>query len=717
MRSLQNLVSTSTTPCVPWEWNKTPPDIVRGKENKKNRDTWINNPETSWQVYSLWEGLNETLRISKGSGKLEGNPPFRCYGLAGDYDAPVPDEEIQNGLMRLPEKFRPAYFERTLSGNARFLWLFEEPVTVPSREFAVALLHFALEQIKFDLVCVGFDRPAFLEPGRYYTNSGDWYQLSDARLSRDLVNGWVFETARRFKWEKHEVSVPLPVVWAELQKKFPHHGWDGEFVEEAQGPSFFIEGSTSPKSAIVKSTGIYTFSAHAAKPFWSWADLLGQDFVKSYELSSIGKAVEGIYHDGQKYHMKDGHGAWRVYSKEDIREHLVIQRGLDGERQRGQPSTADQALEHIRHWQAIDGAAPFCFKPYGLYTGAGPRFLNTHTRRVLAPAEHVSVWGPEGKFPWLSKFLETLFEPREQLAFFLSWLHRFYKSAYELDLQRGQNVFIIGPPGTGKTLLNQNILAKLMGGSAEAQAYLLGETNFNSQLFEVALWTVDDNKSMTSANTHALFSSMIKKLAANQTFEYHAKFRTACTVEWQGRVVVTANDDEESLRIIPDLGISNRDKTMLFRTTKHPIVFPGAREIEDILRRELPYFARYLLDYRIPEQCVGAARFGVREYHEPSLMREAEFSSSTNGFLEVLTDWHHEWFQTHPKEQQWQGSCFQLVRLLQGDEATRAAIRLNQDIVARKLAGLKAKGYNITARPESGNRIWVIGRNLKDSQH
>lgn len=715
MRFIPNLSSANVAPCEPWLWNKHAPEIVCGKENKKNRDTWITNPNTDWQVYSMWEGLNETLRISKRTGKDEGNPPFKCFGLAGDYDAPVTEEELQLGLQRIGDKYIPAYFERTLSGNGRFLWLFEEPISVPSREFAVAFLDYVSKQIKFDLLAVGFDRPAFMEPNRYYTNSGDWYQLSENRIPKALVQGWVLETARKFKWEKQDIAVPLEVVWTELQKKFPHHGWEGDFIEESQGPSFFIQGSTSPKSAIVKATGMFTFSAHASKPFWSWADLLGEDFVKSYETTTLGKAVDGIYHDGSKYFMKDGRGNWRSYSKEDIREHLVIKRGLDGQRDRGVPSQADVALEYIRHWQAIDGAAPFAFKPYGIFTGAGPRFLNTHTRRVLAPVEASASWGAGGQFPWLSGFLQHLFVTQEQLDFFLSWLHRFYKSAYELDLQRGQNIFLIGPPGTGKTLLNQNILSKLLGGSAEAQEYLLGETNFNSQLFEVALWTVDDSKSTTSANTHALFSSMIKKLAANQTFEYHAKFRTACTVEWQGRVVVTANDDEESLRIIPDLGISNRDKTMLFRTTGKLWSFPSSTEIEMILKRELPYFARYLLDYQIPEHCQGSARFGVKEYHEPSLMREAEFSSPTNSFFEVLDDWHRAWFQEHPKEIQWKGSSFQLVRLLQTDEATRAAIRLNQDIVSRKLAGLKAKGYNIETVADGSNRCWIIHREIKKS--
>jgi hypothetical protein len=712
MRALSNLMSSATLPCVPWEWTQKGPSSVLGKANKKARDSWINDPRAQWQVYSMWEGLNETLRISKGAKVDEGNPPFRCYGLAGDYDAPVADEEIQHGLSRMGS-FRPAYFERTMSGNARFLWLFEEPVTVPSREFAVAFLKQVTKSIKFDLLCSGFDRPAFEEPNRYYTNSGDWFQLGTDKVPKALVQGWVVETARTFQWQKQDVVVPLPVVWAELQKKFPQHGWEGDFVEEAQGPSFFVPGSTSPKSSIVKATGMFTFAAHSPKPFWSWSDLLGSTFVKEYETSAIGRAVEGIFHDGQKYYTKDGQGNWRPYSKEDIREHLIISRKLEGERVRGEPSAADLALEHIRHWQAIDGAAPFAFKKYGLFSTGARRFLNTHTSRVLSPAEGTALWGPGGQFPWLSKFLETLLDSKVQLDVFVAWLHRFYKSAYELDLDRGQNLFLIGPPGTGKTLLNQNILGKLMGGGAEAQDYLLGETDFNSQLFEVALWTVDDSKSATTASAHAIFSSMIKKLAANQSFQYHAKFRVPCTVEWQGRVVVTANDDEESLRIIPDLGISNLEKTILLRTTKTPIEFPSARQIELILKAELPFFARYLLDHQIPDELVGTSRYGVKSYHEDSLLREAEYSSRTNSFYEVLSDWHKQWFEEHPKEQHWEGTAFQLLKQIQSDDSARASVKLTADQVARNLAGLKSKNYHLEAISGAHGRRWKIYRSIE----
>ena len=714
--ALPNLLSLSTSPCSPWEFTSNSiPNEVRGKEGKKQRDAWINSLETSHQVYSLIEGLNGSMRVAQSKGPAEGNPPYRIHGLAGDYDAPIPTEELEAGLSRLEGK-TPKYFERTLSGQCRFLWEFEAPIAVPSWEFAVEFLKLARKAIKAELLTVNLDVPAWDSPSRYYTNSGEWMQCSDYVVPSSLIQGWLFEVCKKHQWKKEEnaIEIPLPVVWEELKKLHPQHGWENSFELESQGPSFFIQGSSSPKSAIVKSTGIYTFSANAAKPFWSWSDLLGASFCAEYKNKSMGKAVEGVYHDGMKYWVKDGLNCWRPYTKEDVASYLNIIRGLSLERYKGAPSEVDEALMFIRHWQPIDGAAPFVFQAYGIYSDSGPRFLNTHTRRVLTPADGSASWGPQGPFPWLAAYFDYLFDPIGQKDFFLAWLKRFYTSAHDLKLDRGQNVFVIGPAGTGKTLLSQNILTKLLNGSAEAQKYLLGETSFNSQLFETALWTVDDNSSSVSATSHSLFSSAIKKMTSNQTFEYHAKFRVPMTVSWLGRVFVTANDDEESLRIIPDLEISALEKTMLFRTTKVPFAFPPSDELESIIRKELPFFARWLLDWEYPEETKGANRYGIKAYHEPSLLQKAEHSSRSNAFSEILDDWSTDWFRDHPTMQAWEGTAFSLLKEFNIEDDRRASLKnLTTDTVSRQLSALKSKGHSIESSTRGGARVWKINRPTK----
>lgn len=715
MFSLPNLVSKTVTPCTPWTFKGTIPDEVRGKDGKKLRDDWINNPDTSHQCYSGFEGLNAGGRISGGKkvSADEENPPFRLHAFVADLDCPVSQEELAAGLERI--KFVPNYYEKTLSGNARLIWLLESPVTLPSRKFAVELLELALVRMRVEQIAPALDKPAWLEPNRYYTNSGDFWELNPTvRVGSALLQGWMLEVAEKHHWKKQKnaVAIPLPLVFAAIEKKYPNHNWQGEFVEESQGPSFWLANSTSPKSAIVKPTGLFTFSSSATKAFYSWSDLLGVDFVNTYEAEMLGQAVKDIYHDGKQYYRSDGYLDWKPFSKEDVQSHLVTSRGLNPAKEGEQSSELSRAMEYIRDWQGIVGAAPFVFQPPGIIVKNGNKFLNTHTRKVVAPVDAGTgskKWG-DG-FPFLAKYLDGLLDPVEQTDFLLSWLHRFYSGAYNLNLESGQNVFLLGPQGVGKTFFSQGILWSLMGGGAEAESYLLGKTDFNSELFECAVWSVDDNAATVDKTTHRKFSSITKKMAANTTFQYHAKFRVPCSVDWLGRVVVTANDDEQSARIVPDMSISNRDKVDLLRTSrKAPVIFPDRRGCQKILREELPHFARFLLEYSIPTQCLGDSRFGVLAYHEKSLMATAEQSSDSSGFLEILEDWMETYFAENPAVTQWEGSSFQLLKRLNSDAlGSLAGVRnLTGEAVNRGMSSLKSKGLPFECDGTGMTRRWII---------
>ena len=204
-----------------------------------------------------------------------------------------------------------------------------------------------------------------------FRSSGEWATLDAKRkMSAGLTHGCVVEVSSKHVWRKDSgsVEIPLPVVAAELAKKFPSfpNCWPGDFVEGSQGPTFWVEGSTSPKSAVVKPTGLFTFAAHAVKPFYGWADLFSEQFVDKYKTELMGEAVKGIYHDGTKYWRKDGYGRWKWYSFDDISRHLRVDCGLSAVKDGGLPSEVDRAIQHIQNWQGVEGAAPFAFQPAGL---------------------------------------------------------------------------------------------------------------------------------------------------------------------------------------------------------------------------------------------------------------------------------------------------------------------------------------------------------------
>src|SRR5262245_56248591 len=113
---------------APWEFKPASPIPEEVRRDKAKRDAWANS--TKHYIYSLCEGLNENLRITKPRSDGEGNPPALMHGLIADYDSPTPEELIRK--FATAYNFVPNWIERTLSGNWRFVWLFEEPMKIPS---------------------------------------------------------------------------------------------------------------------------------------------------------------------------------------------------------------------------------------------------------------------------------------------------------------------------------------------------------------------------------------------------------------------------------------------------------------------------------------------------------------------------------------------------------------------------------------------------------
>ena len=84
----------------------------------------------------------------------------------------ITDDELKKGCERLGD-YMPSYMERSLSGGAHFVWVLEEPVTVPSRDFAIALLKHIEKQIPLKMLCVGFDAGAVERGDSFIVLQGD----------------------------------------------------------------------------------------------------------------------------------------------------------------------------------------------------------------------------------------------------------------------------------------------------------------------------------------------------------------------------------------------------------------------------------------------------------------------------------------------------------------------------------------------------------------
>jgi hypothetical protein len=706
------------TGIAPWDFKPATPIPEEVRFDKKERHLWINRPSTNHHVYSMFEGVNVNLRITKPKAEGEGNPPLFLHGLVADFDHATKEPAMLESASQLSTP--PNWIERTLSGNWRFVWVFEKAIRLPSFSFATHFLK-TFTEFGFDpaLGGIGFDQPAWEAPERYWTNGCDWRILKSEFIPANVTEGWLAAAMAKFEFSQREfgASIPIESVIPALTEKYPTFAeWPGEFVVGAHGPTFWVPLSKSPMSATVYENGLRTFSENAHKTFFSWADLLGMDFVKKHQAESAGAAAADIYYDGKNYFRRFTDGAWRPEAEGTISRHLIVNRGVSAKTSKDMPiSSLNSTLDFICNTNRVDVAVPAIFFPTGFNIIEGRRTLNTSTMRVMAPSADPGIWGPNGNFPWLSFFLEHIYTP-EQGDVFQAWMKWAYKNAFIQAPKSGQVMFIAGPVEIGKTFLVTAVMAKVFGGSANAAPWLMGETSFNSELFNAGLWVLDDSNAITDIAGRRKFSAALKQIAASREFYFNEKFRSAGKAVWLGRAVVTMNADEESARMLPDLDLSNLDKTIILRTVgKKCWEFPG--NLSEIIERELPFYCRWLLDTEIPAHLLSGGRFGIKPFADESLFEIAEQSSSSAGFREVMTIWHAEWFRDNPTAEFWHGSATELQIAIAMDPNRRGAMQAKTgDAVGRAMATLMHKGTPGIERgiaPNRGRgRYWKIHRDL-----
>jgi len=682
--SIPNLSSSRTKECLPWEISTVAPP----------KPDW-NNPAVDHCFYSGFEGLLPSVRID-----TKNNHAVFIHWLVADYDGQI-DQHARDTVLEHCGDFKPQYICRTFSGGARLLWKLETPFILHNNDLTVKLLKHVHKKLKLAKILVGIDSDAFEDPCKYYEAGTDWVHLSDDLIPAEFMMQWAIEATHHYSWNKLGAVIPMDTVAAEVEKQFPGR-WQNEFAVGVRGVRFWDSSADNQTAAVIRESGMQCFTG--SKAFVPWSFILGLSFVNQFVADRIGGCVAAVFFDGREYWTQHANRHWHAYNKSDIILHLKVAYGLRSVPARGETfSEVDQALHRIQKEQAISCAAPLIHRPKGIVMVNGLRVLNTSTAEVFQPSEKQDV-DPATDFPWLDNYFATFFDPVEQLDYFYAWLRRWYVSAQDGRMLPGQASFFAGVPNTGKTLLSTGILSRIFGGHIDASSFLSGEDNFNSHLFNSAVWAVDDVVPLTDTKTHLRFSALIKKMAANRTFSVREKYRVDKLIEWNGRVVVTCNTDPESIRILPDVDLSNRDKINLFRVAdRDTFTFP--RNVADIIQAELPFFLRWLLDWTPPDKVLGDARYGVQTYCEASLFEAARHSSSAYSFLEVLL----KFFEGQVSDV-WTGSATELLSAMLNDDDGLAGIaaKYTPDKVGRELSKLASQNYALSQQRVGAKRIWTI---------
>ena len=698
----QNLATQNVQIGNPWEFQPTEKLTARIRGDKEDRQAFYQNPETKHCFYSGIEGLNPALRPGKE------NEPHKIHAFAADYDVKVPDETVDAAVKSM--RIKPSWVERSLGGNVRLVWLLAQPLLVGDYAFCAYVLEQAKKWLHLDLL-PALDEPAFTNPSRLLCNGCAWRATGAGEIPLPELQSFFFDCGKSYRFKAaNEVDIPFDLVEKACREKFPKMDWPGIFEPEAQGPSFWIPESTSPASAIIKQTGIVTFSAHATKTFYTWADILGAEFVREFSQSSVTKATAGVYWDGTRFHRQIN-GGYCSFGQEEASIFFKVDCGMSSKPTKGGASPIDTAKAHIFSNNRVKGAVPFTFRPSGLITFNGDRVLNTYMAKAMQPAVGTQKWGPHGNFPTLSAFLENLFDPVEQLMRFLAWYQYYYRSALNQVPLPGQNLFLAGLAGSGKTLVNRRIVGTTVGGFVDASDHLVNGSTFTSHLMHVPHWCLDDDTPSNSPAAQTKLQAMFKKTAANQQMLYNKKFEQATMGEWMGRIGCTTNLDFVSTRIMGTMDDSSADKTLMLRCSAKKFAFPHRLEMDRILTAEIPFFLRYLDDLIVPDFVERDARYGYVAYQEPLLLERTHQTSHAAPFRELLIETLHEYFAASKESPHWKGTSSQLMKLMNGNPLNEGVMKSYKlDNIARYLEQIQREGL-FKCTTETGSmktRIWVF---------
>ena len=713
--SVENLSKLSAkSDLMPWDFQaKDIPPSAR--TNKAARQAWYNNPTTSHCFYTGLEGLNDNQRPSKT------NEPRAIHAFVADYDLPIPDLAIQEGISKM--RLKPSWIEHSLGGNRRLIWLLESPIITGDADLTSTVLEKAVKWLQLGML-PGLDEGAFLSFSRLYCRGDLWLNTGHPPIPADESQAFFVACCKGYSFKSiyTGVKIPMETVEARLKEVFPNFNWPSDFTPESKGPTFWIPESVSPASAIVKEDGMFTFAAHALKPFYNWSELLGADFVKEYRIQSVSEATRDIWCDG-KHYWKKVDGVYRFHDSISISRHMKVSCGISA---KADPDTGvsclEEMLEHVSAVNRVAGVAPFVCHPDGLLiTPDGHRVLNNYRGLVPKPAEKDDQQVKFGeRWPFTHSLLYGLMDPPEQIDYLIAWFQRIYKSALFLKPSRGHNVMIMGPAHVGKSLIVNEIFGKALGGSMDASQYLLHGDAFGGELFERILWTLEDDAPASESRIRQRFFSKLKQMAANDGHKYSQKFLIPTQVQWFGRVCVTANVDLQSATVIPPLDDSSGDKLCLFRTVeKHPVKFANREEIQKLLEAERPYFLRDILDWTPPPHVkpeTNGERFGFVAYHDPSLLRLSHLVNDVSPLAELVSKCIMEHFILNPARDKWIVTSSELFSELLTDPVNERVIRgtnlrtFSRQLYAAAKAELFTMKFNLTENPEDRRKEWCFYR-------
>lgn len=702
-RYLKNLRDTKTHSASDLsKLKKTKPAFATKAEYRK----WCADDKTDHVFYSLSEGRAPAKRISND------NPVNKVSGIIADYDAGVKVNwtTIATDLDMRFKEFKPTYYTKTQSGYLRLVWEFESTLPIAPESYTPFMSGLA-KKLRIPTSFGGFDESS-LKASQYFELGEDWTKVGD-QLEDSFLHSVLAKVIATKPPQSGDTNIPIDVVAKEVEDRFPNR-WSGPFEVGSRGPLFWIDDGINRDGCQVVEDGIVCYSDRAGKGFMSWADIFGQSFVKDFEDKKLTSLLDEYWFNGRSFFKLLHNNAVTIPKEQLVLE--LRQAGFSPRVKKGQTiSEVESAILTVSNHNRIDEIAPVVFSSDRIVSYNGSRILNCSNLVAVEP----EVSGGPTNWPFIHQWLNQLFVDsgdQPALDYFYAWMKRFYEAVHFKKNMQGQAMILVGPTGRGKSLLSNKIISGLVGGFADASDYLSGQTKFNKDLGRVASWVIDDTTSAASFQDQRRATELLKRAVANPRIEYQAKYADALSVPWSGRVTLSLNMDANSLSVIPSLDSSNRDKIIaLLVSDTATNEFPPNQQLEDTISDELPYFAKFLLDFVPPVGVRDTGRFGVKSYIDPAIADAAYDNSSRSAIAELVEFFAKRCREADPTVPEWRGTLTEFqVMLHDFNNGRSVGMSNNLEFVRRGMATLEeASRVNPHIRPVSsagqgGGKLWVV---------
>lgn len=672
-------------------------------KNKSDHRKWSAQNTTNHVFYNTVEADSPRERVGVD------NPPRLIYGVVGDYDAAVDWVHIEQTLEKATHT--PTWISETHSGYMRLVWEFETPIPT-SEELFPAFMKQIASILGLQKLHAGFDSTS-TKASQYFDLGTNWKQIG-IPLSKSITRTAAIKAASTQAPKSGDVVIPMDVVAKEVEDRFPNR-WTNPFEVGQRGPLFWINDGIERDGCQIVEDGIVCYSDRAGKGFVTWAEIFGRKFVADYEQEKVGSLLDDYWYNGKNYYKMCYGQAVNINEGQLIRE--LKQIGFSQKTSKGKnTSEIEEAILAICNVNRVNDIAPVIFSTERIVEYNSNRILNTGCIYPVPAASD----GDIIQWPFIHEWLHQLFANstghRPTVEYFFAWLQRFYIAVTNHQLTQGQALLLVGPTNKGKSLLSNKVIASLVGGFSDASEYLSGISQFNKDLARVAAWVVDDTTSAASFQDQLKATELIKRAVANPRMEYMAKYSDAMSVPWTGRVVMSLNEDANSLSVIPALDSSNRDKIMALRISENATSnFPPNHLLEATIEQELPHFAKWLLDHTPhPDIMDGPARFGVVSFIDEQIA-EAAYDNSSRSSVAELVDWFAKQARFHTDDKEWRGTLTEfLIATMSFNDGRTVGRSNNPEFVRRGMCTMEETTKNnshvrpVRSEGKGGGKVWVI---------